>query len=113
MDRKFEVGQKLYYVSNRRYSVCRNEDVEITKVGKIWLTLSNGKRASIESLEVDGGEYSSPAQCWLSREDYEGHIGLESAWGKFQYDVGYIRNPHPKPSITVENIAQVRKILGI
>jgi len=80
--REFKVGQELYMVSNDPRSVkYRVMDagepgrvVTITAIGRRWATLdSNNGRVDMETLELDGGGYTSHARCWLSMADHINH----------------------------------------
>ena len=105
----YEVGQTLFF--RGRHAHKRSEPVTITKVGRAWLTLSNGHRANITDLSVDGGCYSSPAQCYLSEKEFNDEVMLAASWQKFKDDIKYMKVTEPQ--VTIENIAQLRKMLGI
>lgn len=61
-------GQTLWLVPSRYRHSGEPREVTITKVGRKWLTLNNGYRAAVDGLALDGGEYSSPGVCYLTRE---------------------------------------------
>lgn len=67
MSTKFVVGQKLWFQAihtTPRY-------IEITKVGRKWLEVNRGalQRVSLDTLLMDGGQWSSPGQCYLSEQE--------------------------------------------
>lgn len=51
----------------------QKREVTIAKVGRAWLTLSDGSRADIETLKIDNRGYGYQDQCWVSRSAYEDH----------------------------------------
>lgn len=62
------VGQTLWYVPRRGSS----QEVTIEKIGRRWATLAPHwcGRIDITTLAVGGGQYTSPAQCYLSEGAY-------------------------------------------
>lgn len=104
MDKKFTVGQVLYYVP-RGYGTPEN--VTITKIGRVWLSLSNGERCDFD-LVVDS-QYGSAPRCYLSKEIYEEGVALEKEWFQLRNELSS-RMP---AGMTREKISQARKIMGI
>lgn len=105
-----EVGQKLWKVfhDKRRGDPC---EVEVVKVGRKWATLNRYHgRIDLETLSVDGGGYSSPARCYLSREVYELERSTEIEWAKLKSELLYKSRP---ADVTIENIKQARNLLGL
>lgn len=88
----YQVGQQLWC----SYSQIRStpEYVSITKVGRKWLELSNRYRAEKETLKLDGGAYSSPGQCYISKEEFDNVVFLNDKWNEFQR---LIRNGYARP----------------
>ena len=77
---KLTVGQKLWWVWNE----CRRGEhhyVTVEKVGRDYAHVSHRYRVRLTDLEVDGGQYSSPARCYLSKEDWEREQSIRNAWG--------------------------------
>lgn len=103
------VGQKLYFVPayNRQ-----PYEVEVKKVGRRWASAVNGRikmRLDIETLcphEDDGSGIA-----YLSREDYEQRLALDVAWRELHKALIY-RDRLPN-GVTVEKIAEARKLLGL
>ena len=81
------VGQKLIYVPshvNRRTAPMIYE-VEVEKIGIRWAYLKGGfSRIDRNDLYADGGQYSSPGQCYLSREAYETKLRIARLWETFR-----------------------------
>lgn len=68
----YNIGDKLYFVySDRRRG--EPQEVTITAIGRKWLSIDKSwiPRINKETLFADGGQYTSPGQCYLSKDDYE------------------------------------------
>lgn len=103
----YQVGQQLYFVPAHKPSHARL--IEIEKVGRKWLTAGRFK-IDRETLEVDGGFYSSPGRCWLSQGDYEAAYRLALAWEQFKLHLQNI----PRPTgLTLDKIREARRVLGL
>lgn len=107
----YKVGQKLWLVMHH-YGTRppRKFEVTVKKAGRKWFTLDNFMRCDGNGI-VDGGGYSSPGQCYESREEYESILALENAWREFQMNI-YAYRKRPE-SVSVENIAEAKRILGL
>jgi hypothetical protein len=80
---KFAVGQVLYYIkyAHNRNSVPEGFPITITKVGNRWLSTDNHWiRIDKNTLQADGGKYSSPGKAWLSEEEYITHYTRNKLW---------------------------------
>jgi hypothetical protein len=98
----FEVGQELWFVPRwGKLSECHA--LKITKVGRKWLELSNGRRACVNTLETG---YD---RCYLSQADHENQREIFIAWQKLG---GLIERRKPE-GVTLDDIAQARKLLGL
>lgn len=105
-----QVGQKLWYVPNdKRWG--KEQEIEVTKVGRKWANVGYLGRIDIETLSVDGRGYSSPGQCYLSREEWERNEVLSDAWWEFKE---LIKKTNKRPEgITIESIEQAKRLLGL
>ena len=65
-------GQKLFRVQrvNRSRHGHNESWVEVVKVGRKWATLKHRERVDLVTLAVDGREYTSPADCYLTEKAY-------------------------------------------
>ena len=81
----------------------------MTKIGRKWAALDNYERIDVNTLIADGGKYSSPGRCYITREAFEAEQALEEAWHDFQRRVSYV----VPPGMTVERIAQLREEFGM
>ncbi|MFN7927898.1 MAG: hypothetical protein U0Y68_08115 [Blastocatellia bacterium] len=98
-------GQKLWYVPNWKQSAPR--ELTIEKIGRKWATTAY-ERVDLETLRVDGGQYGSPGQCYLSREAYETHQVTMRTWMNFCQ-----RLTPTRTRATLEQIQQAAALLGI
>lgn len=104
---KLTLGQKLWLAP--AHSRRGAYEVEVTKIGRRWAELSgNNGRVDMETLWLDGGEYSSPGRCWLSREEYEDYRAADIAWNALFYQQHRSR----PPSVTAAAIREAGRSLG-
>lgn len=103
------VGQKLWFHSRVSVRYRSSHEVTISKIGSRWATIDND-RISLETLEMDGGGYSSPGQCWISKEACDLAQETSAAWDRLRQSIDRTYS-HPT-SVTLEDIQQVRKQLG-
>jgi hypothetical protein len=104
----YSVGQKLWYVPTKRRGDPR--EVEITKVGRKWLSLDNDRRVAVDGLYADGGQYSSPGRAYISKEAWERETSLRKAWDMLSMEID--RTRRVPADVSVETIHQVRQLLG-
>lgn len=89
---KLEVGQRLWYVPRER---GQPHEVTVGKVG----------------LHIDGGEYSSPGRCYLSREEWEVEDATRRAWNGLRVEV---TNRPPAPEgVSPEAIREAAALLRL
>ena len=107
---RYACGQKLYFEWSK-YSSKRNtgEMVTITKIGRRWLELSNGHRADAATLCADGGKYSAPGRCYLSREAREADRAREAAWTALSHKM----QRRAPGKVSAEDIAHATLLLGL
>lgn len=80
-ERKYKIGQTLYFVPSRG----KPFEVTISSVGYTWLYFLNRRlRVDKEMLIADGGNYSSPGQCYVSVEEYDLHVKTRDRWQDFK-----------------------------
>ena len=106
----FTVGQELFasFGRNRHKNECT---MTISKVGRKWLELDDGRyRANIETLDIDGGQDSSPGKCYVSKQDYDDEVALTEAWASLTRHFPLYSKPK---HVTVEDIEQAKKLLGL
>jgi len=109
MSDEYKIGQTLWYVPIRRHGQpC---EVTITKVGRQWLTLSNGHRVCKEDLVCDGKGYVSPGRCYVSQDEYRQEALLNNQWDRFRAEISsWHRRPN---SVSHDDLCKVMTILGI
>ena len=96
---KLKPGDLLYCVW------YRNKDghcASVKSVGRKWANLELGKyRVSLQTLEIDGGGYSSPGRCYLSIEHHEQEQKRRELWRQLRE---YLNTFNPPPSMTLERL---------
>ena len=102
------VGQELIFQPYQR-SVGNVNSCKVEKVGRKWITLTNGYRIDKETLVADGGRYSPPGCAWLSKKDYDDSIALTTAWLVFRTAVD---RKHSVPEgVTLNQITNAHRSL--
>lgn len=78
------VGQRLWYVpSQHRWQSASY--VTVKKGGRKWAELERGfSRIALDSLYADGGQYSSPGRCYLSKEEHDQEVERQTAWSSLK-----------------------------
>ncbi len=107
---KPEVGMEVYYVpSNSRWE--KPCTMKIKKIGRKWATLEGRfGRFDMSTWRVDGGDYSSPATCYPSEDEYNNQKELCRLWDAYVFKLSRWQVP---PLATVEKIKQTAELLGI
>ncbi len=82
-----QVGQKLWFVPKNGSGTPH--EVTVEKIGRKWASIGRRGRINLETLAVDGGEYSSPGQCYEDRAAYETKVELQAAWSSLQNKFRY------------------------
>lgn len=105
-----EVGQQLWWVwtEKRRGD---NKYVTVTKIGRKWVYVDKGYRLDPLTMRVDGEGYTSPATCYLSKEEYEKKRDLEAAWNGLR---SRLRDAWAAPKgVTKEDVLQAARLLRL
>ncbi len=106
---EFNVGQKLWWV----WSDPRTGDpksVTIEKVGRKWITLSNGHRIDKESMRADGDGYASPGCCYMSETEYQVAKMRAFLWSDLRRKVEFGAVPN---GVTIADIREAARLLRI
>ncbi len=93
MANTLKVGDKVFMVPTQKRRGSPDW-VEITKIGRKWVSFGIRGRFDIETRLVDGGQYSSPAKIYLTEEEYIQEIELKKLWNEF-YDQVYSWRSRP------------------
>lgn len=110
---KLSVGQKLWYVPRDSREVSQSREVTVTKIGRKWAEIDMGWRGSridLEDWRVDGGQYSSPGSCYVSRQAWDDERQRQRAWSSL-----FSARPYggPPDHVTTAAIYQAASLLGI
>ena len=105
------VGQVLWYVQYRISRGDAGHEVTIAKIGRKWAALDKGwPRIDKDTLVADGGKYSSPGRCWLSKDDWERGKIADKAWNQLS---GRVRHGLRPNHVTTSDIQAAAALLGI
>ena len=107
---KLVVGQQLYFVPTDQRD-GKPRFVTVTRIGRKWATLSRYERVDMETLVVDGGDFMSPGQCYLSEADYLNEVAVNKAWSRLEGAIRYRFSP--PAGITIEDIRQATELLRL
>lgn len=104
---KLTVGQKLCFVPNRKYMSPRF--VTVAKIGRKWVTAAENStlRFDKDTMQADGYWTGSAYQSY---EHYEETKAITQAWTDFCDKMKWYNQPD---GVTVEKIAEARKLLGL
>jgi hypothetical protein len=102
-----KIGQKLWWVPANGKP---GSEVTVLKVGRKWAPLDNGHRISVDTLVADGGELSTPGNCYHSQETYRGLVARAVEWTRLRADMQFST---PPDSVSIDDIAEARKLLGL
>lgn len=106
----FYEGMQFFFVPRRMSSP---EAVSVRKVGRKWVTLSNGYRFDRTSdmwRHVDGDGYSSPGKLWDTEQDYRRSLRirgiLRAIEEKFRFGNG-------AELLNLEDVEHAAALLGV
>lgn len=96
----FSVGQELFYVpnANRGGSKLPANHV-VKKIGRKWVTAGlpdsewANERFTPETMQADGGNYSSPGSYYLSDNIYRENLADDAAWAELSEFMRYRSRP--------------------
>lgn len=106
-----KVGQELYWTTTVNRSRYGGNDcwVTIEKVGRKWAHLINGHRIELENLIADGGGYSSPGRCYMTREEVVEERKVNKLWQKIKNDTRYLQSP----DCSYEDLCKITALLKL
>ena len=108
----FAVGMRFWLVLNERRHT-KDREVTIAKIGRKWVTLSDGNRFDRTSESwriVDGGGYSSPGRLWDSKEQYEEDAQVRQIIDAIERKFRFGRDSE---NVSLENARQAARLLGL
>lgn len=96
-------GDKIVAVFNELRYTPGHEIVEVLSTGRKWGKFRSRYRFDLETLEIDGGEYSSPGRCYLTMKEYEDEFNRNKEWEKIRLRTGFKCPDH----LTLEDVQQI------
>lgn len=114
---EIKVGTKLWVVMHRPHLPYPNHEAIVVKVGRRWLTLESKysasghqtMRADKDTLRLDGQGYSSPGNCYRSREAYEREQLRRNGWRDFVRRMSY----NVPDALSLEDVQALRVKCGL
>jgi hypothetical protein len=100
-----KAGDELYFLAHQKYR--SSEEVTVLKVGRKWATLDNQARIDLSDWLADGGAYSSPGRCYLSKQEYDDEQELLDKWETFAKRVS---ERNPPEGMTIGKITQLTEL---
>jgi hypothetical protein len=106
------VGQELFVVYDERRRAGGNRPVIVTKIGRKWVDICEGRyRIDAETLRIDGKGFSSPGRCYLTEQAYREEAEIKDAWWSLYRRIDRM---HSMPAgMTIEKMDQIADLLGI
>lgn len=102
-----KVGDRLWYVTDRISR--KGEEVTVTKIGRRWAEISNGRRIDLKTWMADGRGYGSPGRCFASEADHEMETRRRALYFRFSQMVAY----SPRDGVTCEDILEAARLLRL
>lgn len=109
---KFKVGQELWFVS---YSGRDSTSIKVLKVGRRYLQVERDGVVDSETMTLKRGARAL-GKCYLTKEAHDAEVEAEKlsfkvgvAWKGIRTEMPYL----PPKTVTLEDIAQARKLLGL
>ncbi len=102
---KLTVGQELWWVpsdmrgSGDSLKFNDGRAARVTKVGRIWASLSNLERINVETMLGDGRGYTSSGEAFLSRNAAEAEIKRRAAWEDLKKLFRFNYKVPPRPTL--------------
>jgi len=112
----YKVGQKRYFESIIGRQRSDDHYLIVTHVGRKWVSLSFALgektlyKVTIDSVHLDGGDYTSPGRLWESKEACQAFHKIKMEWASLKRDIEYRSVPE---GLTPEVIEQVRILLDV
>lgn len=105
---KIVEGQKLWYVPTDGRD--KPHEITVGKVGRRWAETGYRLRIDVETLEADGGKYSSPGRCWITREAWQAEQSRQAAWSDLKEKMN--RSWSAPDGVSIDAIHKARAFLG-
>lgn len=103
-----KVGESVYYVP--RDGREKPQWMRVEKVGRKWVELQFRRRMDRETwvMEGSGSGYSSPGQCYRTKEEYDDVVSRNHRWGYIREKVS--QTWHAPEGV---DLAEVERALGL
>lgn len=106
------VGQELWFVPTRYGNEKIERTLTVTKVGRVWAEVTGGYvgwRFDLETLQIDGKDYTSPGTVYLDRAVWDLKKKRSQLWSAIR---NHVSNNNTVPShVTVENLEEFLRLI--
>ena len=107
----FKVGQEVFIAFYDSREKRNNAIVTIVAIGNKWITISDNYRFDYKTMQVDGGQYSAPAEIYMSKEMYDDKQTLLNLFSRLQAETRY--HSSLKAGVTIQDMEKVLELLKI
>lgn len=108
MKPKLYVGQSLYFVYRER-RMGKPMEVTVTKIGRKWAEVGDRHRIDVETWEADGRGFTSPGQCYESKDEYDDEVHFIKSWLRLR---NYMP-ARPPSGVTIDDVLAATALLGL
>ncbi len=78
------VGQELIVAPARHSHKKQSYKITVESIGRKFANCEYSTRVYLKTLEIDGGQYSSPGKCFISEIEYANELEREHIWKQIQ-----------------------------
>lgn len=102
-----KVGQRLYIAPNTHSHTPCYETITLS-IGRRWANIGSNGRVDLETLLLDGGQYTSPGKAYFSKNEYQEMAAKEAYWLELRN-----RLPVNPPAVSMETLKEIAEMIGL
>ncbi len=105
----YQVGDTAFMVVADSRSSPRSGDVSVTKIGRRWITVFDGRqerRFDSETFGIDAGGNGCWAHLWPSKALYEAEVRRQAAWWRLRCLAEYKTAPAHLSAEQIERLIE-------
>jgi hypothetical protein len=110
----FQSGQKLFALYDHNVKSPTLEGITITKIGRQWVSFARDSyryhadsRFNPNTMRIDGGNYTSPGDVWISEEDWKDDQLAQRLWMQVRNRMPPMANERMTPDV----VRQIGKMI--
>ena len=101
----FKIGQKIYRdIYNRQ----EGEWLTVEKIGRIWLTMTDGTRVNAVDMKVDNQGIGWVDQCYLTDKIWADEKLKRLIWGKIWNHIEY-----QAPGVSLDDTKVIARMMNL